>query len=724
AIENENATVEWFTVDDNRNKVIIGTGFQFQLEEKHFDGLVAHFFFGATKTCPNGVVVVDPNSYSSITFVKASLPTLSASTPACNPDRTSYSFTVTTNASSLTGDHASATLTNNNDGTWTVSVPDLNNINLTAKSAQNCENTLAVTAPSCPCPTIEVPKVSVTSYQYCENQTAPAIAVDADYNPNDIVFKWYDNTDTLINTGKTLALPNGVVSGTFAVKAYNTVSNCYSQAVQVTLTQNSLPELTVVGSQRIEYCSSQPLPSIQIQSNADEIKWYFEGRLIEFQGQIYQNAQPGNYSIRAYSHYSNSGNQNVCENQIDVQVIQNNAPTITSNGDQNYCIGNPIPTLSVNAVNYNQINWFDEPTMTNQVNSGLTFDNAKPGTYYVQAVNNSTLCKSEIIQVSLNQVNIPQINIASNYQYLFYGQTLQLYSNADNDSLEAITWNGPNNFSSHEYDPTVLINRPEQQGNYSLSVVGQNEDCTNHDQIYIFTLPNVQDTLPDHVYLCHDETTALEYPQHNNFIYSWNGPNGFSSNNHSIEVTQEGTYSLTVTAPDGNQSIGSVNVQKSDLALQEVSSCFNQVIVTPTGGKKPYEFSIDGINWQASPIFLNVNNGYYQVKVRDANQCSVSSSKQYIKNLNIFQTFSPNGDNINDNWDLSNLQGCPNIKVSVFDRYGRIIHNMNRNNLIWNGRVDGKPVPSNTYWFAIDFKDNVTPTIKSHITLKEKMNSN
>ncbi|MFV0237920.1 MAG: T9SS type B sorting domain-containing protein [Flavobacteriales bacterium] len=39
---------------------------------------------------------------------------------------------------------------------------------------------------------------------------------------------------------------------------------------------------------------------------------------------------------------------------------------------------------------------------------------------------------------------------------------------------------------------------------------------------------------------------------------------------------------------------------------------------------------------------------------------------------------------------------------------------------MWNGRVDGKPVPSNTYWFAIDFKDNVTPTIKSHITIKRE----
>ncbi len=236
----------------------------------------------------------------------------------------------------------------------------------------------------------------------------------------------------------------------------------------------------------------------------------------------------------------------------------------------------------------------------------------------------------------------------------------------------------------------------------------------------IYTFIDVETAIGNDILLCYDETAHISYPYYDFFEYSWEGPNGFTSSNFEIEPQEEGTYTLTVTAPDGNQSIGSIELQITDLGLQEATSCLNQVFIQPTGGTKPYEFSLDGITWQSSPLFFNVSQGNYQVHIRDANQCSITSNNHYIKEFKVYQAFSPNGDGINDTWDLTDLKDCPNIQVKIFDRFGRFLHQMNQNNLIWDGRSKGKPLPSNTYWFAIDFNDGITSTIKSHITIKRK----
>ena len=54
-------------------------------------------------------------------------------------------------------------------------------------------------------------------------------------------------------------------------------------------------------------------------------------------------------------------------------------------------------------------------------------------------------------------------------------------------------------------------------------------------------------------------------------------------------------------------------------------------ILSVSGGTTPYEYSINGgISYSSSPIFLNLPEGFYQTRVRDANGCSVSGNNNYI----------------------------------------------------------------------------------------------
>jgi gliding motility-associated-like protein len=66
-------------------------------------------------------------------------------------------------------------------------------------------------------------------------------------------------------------------------------------------------------------------------------------------------------------------------------------------------------------------------------------------------------------------------------------------------------------------------------------------------------------------------------------------------------------------------------VQISGVARTEPSSCDasdGQFTVTATGGTPPYQYSIDGINFQSSPVLTNLAAGAYEVEVMDANGCT------------------------------------------------------------------------------------------------------
>lgn len=51
-----------------------------------------------------------------------------------------------------------------------------------------------------------------------------------------------------------------------------------------------------------------------------------------------------------------------------------------------------------------------------------------------------------------------------------------------------------------------------------------------------------------------------------------------------------------------------------------------------TGGTGVYQYSIDGTNFQASPVFNNLFAGGYTITVRDANNC-VATHPVTINNL-------------------------------------------------------------------------------------------
>ncbi|MEZ4985226.1 MAG: hypothetical protein R2795_09355 [Saprospiraceae bacterium] len=85
-----------------------------------------------------------------------------------------------------------------------------------------------------------------------------------------------------------------------------------------------------------------------------------------------------------------------------------------------------------------------------------------------------------------------------------------------------------------------------------------------------------------------------------------------------LTCTDSGMASLT--APSAPSIDDLTVVDASDCGVMDGS-----ISVTATGGT--LEYSIDGINWQSSPVFNNLAGGTYTVTVRDANSTSCTASE-------------------------------------------------------------------------------------------------
>ena len=86
------------------------------------------------------------------------------------------------------------------------------------------------------------------------------------------------------------------------------------------------------------------------------------------------------------------------------------------------------------------------------------------------------------------------------------------------------------------------------------------------------------------------------------------------------------------------------------------------------------------------------------------------------KKITIPNSFSPNGDGINDLWDIEALITYPQSVMTVYNRYGQQVYHDIGYSKPWNGRYNGAPVPTGTYYYVLDLKNN-TPLVTGWVAV-------
>jgi gliding motility-associated-like protein len=72
-------------------------------------------------------------------------------------------------------------------------------------------------------------------------------------------------------------------------------------------------------------------------------------------------------------------------------------------------------------------------------------------------------------------------------------------------------------------------------------------------------------------------------------------------------------------------------------------------------------------------------------------------------------TFTPNGDGVNDLWNIAALQGYPNCSLTIFTRYGSVIYKSTGYVKAWDGNFNGSALPVGTYYYILDIKNGKKP---------------
>ncbi len=202
-----------------------------------------------------------------------------------------------------------------------------------------------------------------------------------------------------------------------------------------------------------------------------------------------------------------------------------------------------------------------------------------------------------------------------------------------------------------------------------------------------------------------------------------------------VTIDRGGTYQLDVTNfvdPNGNNipctttqiftvdvipgpTITSIDVERDgDTLTLEVNVV----------GDSVYDFAVNNIDgpYQSSNIFTNVPLGNNTIYVRDTNLegCIISEElEQDLISEGFPKFFTPNGDGINDFWQFQpppNAQDIEFASISIFDKFGKLLFQIPRNSIGWNGTFNGRPLPSTDYWFRAIGVDN--RVFQGHFTLK------
>jgi gliding motility-associated-like protein len=72
--------------------------------------------------------------------------------------------------------------------------------------------------------------------------------------------------------------------------------------------------------------------------------------------------------------------------------------------------------------------------------------------------------------------------------------------------------------------------------------------------------------------------------------------------------------------------------------------------------------------------------------------------------INPSNTITPNGDGINDTWEISGIGDYPSCEVVIYDRWGQKVFNDTGYRTPFDGTRNGKELPVATYYWYIDLK--------------------
>jgi gliding motility-associated-like protein len=114
--------------------------------------------------------------------------------------------------------------------------------------------------------------------------------------------------------------------------------------------------------------------------------------------------------------------------------------------------------------------------------------------------------------------------------------------------------------------------------------------------------------------------------------------------------------------------------------------------------------------FKTKTLYITVNDGKIS---SEKVQRDIKLPNAIEVNLDIPTAFTPNGDHANDTWSIKPLKhsdALADIVVRVYNKSGKLLFEAVGFEKEWDGRLDGEPLPADTYFFTVDFNGQFSKT--------------
>jgi gliding motility-associated-like protein len=532
--------------------------------------------------------------------------------------------------------------------------------------------------------------------QYCDSTSA---TLNVTYSPS-YHYRWYQN-DAL--NGDTTSSLKVTQAGKYKVEV-SACTNSWVPSKEVQVNLLSVPDVGI-SINEIPYCQGDTgifSSTVIVDTTLYTFRWYRDNVLLtEFHNTpVIKTVTPGSYTLTL------TNDSTLCSKTSSAfQFSYVPAPTFTFNYPDvlTYCSGNNNTVLKVQGSDAYGYRWYKDGVL-----NGITADSitvTQTGQYKVEV----TSCRSNWVvskPVQVNVIQIPQPTIKADKPAYCLGDQATLSLNTPADPSYNITWlRDGNPVNSYNNLTAITTSIP---GNYiaMLSSTALNNclQTSSSVQINFNATPSVGILQNVNTNLCQGQGVTLK-ALYNGGSIKWST----GETTDQITVNNTGTYHVTLTSTAGCTADTSITISflpDPVLNVNDTTICVykNQtVVLTAPEGFAHYLWNAQSAGQTYTVTSVQTVN----LTVTDANGCQATQQihvTEQCPEVEIPNTFTPNGDGINDTWIIDGINNDPTVSLKVFNRYGALIYKSNGYASPWNGEYNGGKVPAGVYYYVLSVK--------------------
>ena len=206
--------------------------------------------------------------------------------------------------------------------------------------------------------------------------------------------------------------------------------------------------------------------------------------------------------------------------------------------------------------------------------------------------------------------------------------------------------------------------------------------------------------------ICDGDNYTLNATQNGALSYTWSTTSVYPR----ILIEQPGEYWVSVSDLCSSQSdtvvIGLKYRPSFDLGNDTIICDGEVYLLDVSYPNASYEWQ-DG---SSRPFYPVKTEGYYFVNVENA--CGNTRREVYIRikdcscHIHIPNSFTPNSDQINDEFRIYAECSFKKFELTIFNRWGEIVYNTKNPDASWNGAVRGKNAESGSFTYKIIYQSN------------------